>query len=237
MIRSDQRHSADLFRCWAYTVGEYRKQQTQQRNSDSWTVAEKVKGELWQNEEETECFCFLAGHESFAAAEGYGIAEEANKFVRNHYGERSWKDAAQIISVSTALNVETEYDPYKEVKEVFPILKVFIAPTAQTVPEGGSCGALTFLSQVTPQTRHVSSIRGTCSVLKLSLSCFRQWYPMAAGPASYGMTDTLGRMHSVPSLVLLPYRLTKMMGLIGGPARWLGGAPLLWSVDDALYVE
>ena len=68
-------------------------------------------------EEETECFCFLAGHESFAAAEGaIGIAEKANKVrqkplrvILNGLG----KDAAQIISrINGFTFVETEYDPY-----------------------------------------------------------------------------------------------------------------------------
>ena len=76
-------------------------------------------------EEDTDCFCFLAGHESFAAAEGaIGIAEKANKVrkkplrvILNGLG----KDAAQIISrINGFTFVETEYDPYKnEVKEVF----------------------------------------------------------------------------------------------------------------------
>src|SRR5699024_2551411 len=76
-------------------------------------------------EEETDCCCFLAGHESFAAAEGaIGIAEKANKVrqkplrvILNGLG----KDAAQIISrINGFTYVETEYDPYtNEVKEVF----------------------------------------------------------------------------------------------------------------------
>ena len=75
-------------------------------------------------EEETECFAFLAGHESFAAAEGaIGIAEKANKVrqkplrvILNGLG----KDAAQIISrINGFTFVETEYDPYTNtVKEV-----------------------------------------------------------------------------------------------------------------------
>ena len=75
-------------------------------------------------EEDTECFAFLAGHESFAAAEGaIGIAEKANKVrkkplrvILNGLG----KDAAQIISrINGFTYVETEYDPYtEEVKEV-----------------------------------------------------------------------------------------------------------------------
>ena len=99
-------------------------------------------------EEETECFCFLAGHESFAAAEGaIGIAEKANKVrqkplrvILNGLG----KDAAQIISrINGFTYVETEYDPYKnEVKEVFrkaysdgPRAKVNCYG-ANSVPEG-----------------------------------------------------------------------------------------------------
>ena len=76
-------------------------------------------------EEETECFCFLAGHESFAAAEGaIGIAEKANKVrqkplrvILNGLG----KDAAQIISrINGFTYVETKYDPYTNtVEEVF----------------------------------------------------------------------------------------------------------------------
>ena len=76
-------------------------------------------------EEETDCFCFLAGHESFAAAEGaIGIAEKANKVrqkplrvILNGLG----KDAAEIIArINGFTFVETEYDPYTNtVKEVF----------------------------------------------------------------------------------------------------------------------
>ncbi len=125
-------------------------------------------------EEETDCFCFLAGHESFAAAEGaIGIAEKANKVrkkplrvILNGLG----KDAAQIISrINGFTYVETEYDPYKnEVKEVFrksyseglraKVNCYGVIAFRKVLP---SCGkkALTFLSQVTPQTRLVSSIR------------------------------------------------------------------------------
>ena len=85
-------------------------------------------------EEETECFCFLAGHESFAAAEGaIGIAEKANKVrqkplrvILNGLG----KDAAQIISrINGFTYVETEYDPYKnEVKEVYNLDEAYFLP-------------------------------------------------------------------------------------------------------------
>ena len=76
-------------------------------------------------EEETECFAFLAGHESFAAAEGaIGIAEKANKVRQKplkSYLKRIRKDAAQIISrINGFTYVETEMDYYTgEVKEVF----------------------------------------------------------------------------------------------------------------------
>ena len=86
-------------------------------------------------EEDTECFAFLAGHESFAAAEGaIGIAEKANKVrkkplrvILNGLG----KDAAQIISrINGFTYVETEYDPYKnEVKEVFRNCLLYTSPS------------------------------------------------------------------------------------------------------------
>ena len=87
----------------------------------------RISGTAHRNihEEETECFAFLAGHESFAAAEGaIGIAEKANKVrqkplrvILNGLG----KDAAQIISrINGFTYVETEMDYYTgEVKEVF----------------------------------------------------------------------------------------------------------------------
>ena len=133
--------------CWAYTVGVVlllRKvaavQQMQQQQSVKvfksfcipGSVADECKvclghGNLGKMllEEETDCFCFLAGHESFAAAEGaIGIAEKANKVrkkplrvILNGLG----KDAAQIISrINGFTYVETEYDYYTgELKEVF----------------------------------------------------------------------------------------------------------------------
>ena len=127
-------------------------------------------------EEDTECFAFLAGHESFAAAEGaIGIAEKANKVrtkplrvILNGLG----KDAAQIISrINGFTYVETQYD-YKtgELKEVYraiPRIPSLRAPRStatvltmfrKALP---SCGkrTLTFPSPVTPPTRPVSSIR------------------------------------------------------------------------------
>ena len=94
-------------------------------------------------EEDTDCFCFLAGHESFAAAEGaIGIAEKANKVrkkplrvILNGLG----KDAAQIISrINGFTYVETEYDYYTgELKEVF---RRILTPT-DFVPKVNCYGA------------------------------------------------------------------------------------------------
>ena len=120
-------------------------------------------------EEDTECFAFLAGHESFAAAEGaIGIAEKANKVrqkplrvILNGLG----KDAAQIIArINGFTYVETEYDYYTgELKEVFrkaysdgPRAKVNCYG-ANDVREG--VAIMTFPSPETPPTRLVSSIQ------------------------------------------------------------------------------
>ena len=123
-------------------------------------------------EEETKCFAFLAGHESFAAAEGaIGIAEKANKVrkeplrvILNGLG----KDAAQIIArINGFTYVETEMDYYTgEVKEVFRKAysdglraKVNCYGANDVTEALQSCGrkALTFPSPVTPPTPHVSS--------------------------------------------------------------------------------
>ena len=180
-------------------------------------------------EEETDCFCFLAGHESFAAAEGaIGIAEKANKVrkkplrvILNGLG----KDAAQIISrINGFTYVETEYDPYKnEVKEVF----------RKSYSEGlrakvNCYGANTGNS--TNPTRFQHPVAGTykkeCNEkgkkyfsVASGGGTGRTLHPdnMAAGPASYGMTDTLGRMHSDAQFAgssSVPAHV-EMMGLIG----------------------
>ena len=163
-------------------------------------------------EEETECFCFLAGHESFAAAEGaIGIAEKANKVrqkplrvILNGLG----KDAAQIISrINGFTYVETEYDPYKnEVKEVFRkaysegLRAKVNCYGANSVPEGVAImwkEGVDVSGGGTGRTLHPDN--------------------MAAGPASYGMTDTLGRMHSDAQFAgssSVPAHV-EMMGLIG----------------------
>ena len=198
-------------------------------------------------EEETECFCFLAGHESFAAAEGaIGIAEKANKVrqkplrvILNGLG----KDAAQIISrINGFTYVETEYDPYKnEVKEVFRkaysegLRAKVNCYGANSVPEGVAIMwkedvDISITGNSTNPTRFQHPVAGTYKKERLEAGkkyfsvasgggTGRTLHPdnMAAGPASYGMTDTLGRMHSDAQFAgssSVPAHV-EMMGLIG----------------------
>ena len=177
-------------------------------------------------EEETDCFCFLAGHESFAAAEGaIGIAEKANKVrkkplrvILNGLG----KDAAQIIArINGFTYVETEYDYFTgDLKEVFrkaysdgPRAKVNCYG-ANDVREGVAImwkeGVdVSITGNSTNPTRFQHPVAGTYKkeCVEQGKKYFsvasgggtgRTLHPdnMAAGPASYGMTDTMGRMHS-----------------------------------------
>ena len=197
--------------------------------------------------EETDCFCFLAGHESFAAAEGaIKIALNANKVrtkplrvILNGLG----KDAAYIISrINGFTYVKTEFDPAtEEVKVVSE--KAFSTGAradvkcygSDSVPEGVAIMRLenvgvSITGNSTNPTRFQHPVAGTYKkwCMENGKKYFsvasgggtgRTLHPdnMAAGPASYGMTDTLGRMHgdaqfagssSVPAHV-------EMMGLIG----------------------
>ena len=197
--------------------------------------------------ESTECFCFLAGHESFAAAEGaIKIALNANKVrvkplrvILNGLG----KDAAFIISrINGVTYVETEFDPYTEEVNVISETPFSKGPRADvkcygsdSVPEGVAIMRLenvgvSITGNSTNPTRFQHPVAGTykkwCNengVKYFSVASGggtgRTLHPdnMAAGPASYGMTDTMGRMHgdaqfagssSVPAHV-------EMMGLIG----------------------
>ena len=197
--------------------------------------------------EETECFCFLAGHESFAAAEGaIKIALNANKVrvkplrvILNGLG----KDAAMIISrINGFTYVQTEFDPYTEEVKVVKETAYSTGDRAKvkcygsdSVPEGVAIMRLenvgvSITGNSTNPTRFQHPVAGTykkwCQengVKYFSVASGggtgRTLHPdnMAAGPASYGMTDTLGRMHgdaqfagssSVPAHV-------EMMGLIG----------------------
>ena len=177
-------------------------------------------------EEDTECFAFLAGHESFAAAEGaIGIAEKANKVrkkplrvILNGLG----KDAAQIIArINGFTYVETEMDYYTgEVKEVFRkaysdgLRAKVNCYGANDVTEGVAIMwkenvDVSITGNSTNPTRFQHPVAGTYKKERLANGkkyfsvasgggTGRTLHPdnMAAGPASYGMTDTMGRMHS-----------------------------------------
>ena len=219
-------------------------------------------------EEETKCFAFLAGHESFAAAEGaIGIAEKANKVrkeplrvILNGLG----KDAAQIIArVNGFTYVETEMDYYTgEVKEVFrkcyskdpesPRAKVNCYG-ANDVTEGVAImwkeGVdVSITGNSTNPTRFQHPVAGTYK--KECIDAGKKYFSvasgggtgrtlhpdnMAAGPASYGMTDTMGRMHSdaqVAGSSSVPAHV-EMMGLIG-----MGNNPMVGAtVAVAVSVE
>jgi len=197
--------------------------------------------------EETKCFCFLAGHESFAAAEGaIGIAKTANKVrkeplrvILNGLG----KDAAYIISrINGFTFVETEYNQYtEELKEVYT--KAFSEGDrakvkcygANDVNEGVAIlrkeeVQVSITGNSTNPTRFQHLVAGTYK--KWTTENGKKYFSVAsgggtgrtlhpdnmgAGPASYGLTDSMGRMHgdaqfagssSVPAHV-------EMMGLIG----------------------
>ena len=216
-------------------------------------------------EEETKCFAFLAGHESFAAAEGaIGIAEKANKVrkeplrvILNGLG----KDAAQIIArINGFTYVETEMDYYTgEVKEVFR--KAYSTGLrakvncygANDVTEGVAImwkeGVdVSITGNSTNPTRFQHPVAGTYKkeCVEKGKKYFsvasgggtgRTLHPdnMAAGPASYGMTDTMGRMHSDAQFAgssSVPAHV-EMMGLIG-----MGNNPMVGAtVACAVAVE
>ena len=198
-------------------------------------------------EEDTECFAFLAGHESFAAAEGaIGIAEKANKVrkkplrvILNGLG----KDAAKIISrINGFTFVETEMD-YKtgEVKEISRtaysdgLRSKVNCYGANDVTEGVAIMwkenvDISITGNSTNPTRFQHPVAGTYKKERLEAGkkyfsvasgggTGRTLHPdnMAAGPASYGMTDTMGRMHSDAQFAgssSVPAHV-EMMGLIG----------------------
>ncbi len=216
-------------------------------------------------EEETDCFAFLAGHESFAAAEGaIGIAEKANRVrqkplrvILNGLG----KDAAQVIArINGFTFVETEMDYYTgEVKEVYrkaysdgPRAKVNCYG-ANDVTEGVAImwkeGVdVSITGNSTNPTRFQHPVAGTYKkeCMEKGKKYFsvasgggtgRTLHPdnMAAGPASYGMTDTMGRMHSDAQFAgssSVPAHV-EMMGLIGA-----GNNPMVgMTVSVAVAIE
>ena len=198
-------------------------------------------------EEETECFCFLAGHESFAAAEGaIGIAEKANKVRKNPLRvilNGLGKDAAQVIArINGFTYVETEMDYHTgEVKEIFR--KAYSTGLRAKVNCYGSNDVtegvaimwkegvdVSITGNSTNPTRFQHPVAGTYKTegVEQGKKYFsvasgggtgRTLHPdhMAAGPASYGMTDTMGRMHSDAQFAgssSVPAHV-EMMGLIG----------------------
>ncbi len=176
--------------------------------------------------DETKCFCFLAGHESFAAAEGaIGIVRNANKarkvplrVILNGLG----KDAAQIISrINGFTYVKTKFDYYTGALNIVEEIKYSDTERANVrcfgaddVREGVAImhheGVdVSITGNSTNPTRFQHPVAGTYKkeCIEQGKKYFsvasgggtgRTLHPdnMAAGPASYGMTDTMGRMHS-----------------------------------------
>lgn len=216
-------------------------------------------------DEKTSCFCFLAGHESFAAAEGaIGIARTANKVRKNPLRvilNGLGKDAAMIISrINGFTYVQTEYDYFScELKVVREIAysdgeraKVRCYG-ADDVREGVAIMQaedvdVSITGNSTNPTRFQHPVAGTYK--KLCYDSGKKYFSvasgggtgrtlhpdnMAAGPASYGMTDTMGRMHSDAQFAgssSVPAHV-EMMGLIG-----MGNNPMVGaSVACAVAVE
>ena len=215
--------------------------------------------------DETKCFAFLAGHESFAAAEGaIGLARSANKarkedlkVILNGLG----KDAAQIISrINGFTYVQTQFDYYTgEVKVIKEIAysngerSKVRCYGADDVREGVAIMHLegvdvSITGNSTNPTRFQHPVAGTYKkeCIEQGKKYFsvasgggtgRTLHPdnMAAGPASYGMTDTMGRMHSDAQFAgssSVPAHV-EMMGLIGA-----GNNPMVgMTVACAVAVE
>ena len=215
--------------------------------------------------EETNCFCFLAGHESFAAAEGaIGIARTANKarksplrVILNGLG----KDAAYIISrINGFTYVETQYDYFTGELTVVREVAFSDGDKAKVrcfgcddVQEGVAVMQMekvdvSITGNSTNPTRFQHPVAGTYKkwCVENGVKYFsvasgggtgRTLHPdnMAAGPASYGMTDTMGRMHSDAQFAgssSVPTHV-EMMGLIG-----MGNNPMVGAtVACAVAVE
>ena len=212
--------------------------------------------------EETGCFCFLAGHESFAAAEGaIGIARTANKarksplrVILNGLG----KDAAYIISrINGFTYVETQYDYFSGELHVVREVAFSDGDKAKVkcygcddVQEGVAVMQLekvdvSITGNSTNPTRFQHPVAGTYKkwCVENGVKYFsvasgggtgRTLHPdnMAAGPASYGMTDTMGRMHSDAQFAgssSVPAHV-EMMGLIGMGNNPMVGATVACAV-------
>ena len=215
--------------------------------------------------EESECFCFLAGHESFAAAEGaIGIVKNANKarkkplrVILNGLG----KDAAQIISrINGFTYVQTQFDYYTGELKIVREIRYSEGERANVrcygaddVREGVAImhkeGVdVSITGNSTNPTRFQHPVAGTYKKERIEAGkkyfsvasgggTGRTLHPdnMAAGPASYGMTDTLGRMHSDAQFAgssSVPAHV-EMMGFLG-----MGNNPMVGAtVAVAVAVE
>ncbi len=215
--------------------------------------------------EDTKCFAFLAGHESFAAAEGaIGIARSANKVrkedlrvILNGLG----KDAAQIISrINGFTYVQTQFDyatgkvaVVKEIAYSDGERSKVRCYGADDVREGVAIMHMegvdvSITGNSTNPTRFQHPVAGTYKkeCIEQGKKYFsvasgggtgRTLHPdnMAAGPASYGMTDTMGRMHSDAQFAgssSVPAHV-EMMGLIG-----MGNNPMVGAtVAVAVAIE
>ena len=212
--------------------------------------------------EDTQCFAFLAGHESFAAAEGaIGIAKTANKVrktplkvILNGLG----KDAAYIISrINGFTYVKTQYDYYTgELNEVSRTAfsdgerSQVLCYGADDVNEGVAIMRkekvdVSITGNSTNPTRFQHPVAGTYK--KWAVENGKKYFSvasgggtgrtlhpdnMAAGPASYGMTDTMGRMHSDAQFAgssSVPAHV-EMMGLIGMGNNPMVGATVAFAV-------
>lgn len=220
-------------------------------------------------DENTKCFAFLAGHESFAAAEGaIGIAASANKVrkeplkvILNGLG----KDAAQIISrINGFTYVETEYDFYNNKLKVIREIPYSKGDRRQVkcygandVKEGVAIMHLegvdvSITGNSTNPTRFQHPVAGTYKkeCIENGKKYFsvasgggtgRTLHPdnMAAGPSSYGMTDTMGRMHSDAQFAgssSVPAHV-EMMGFVGMGNNPMVGATVKVAVSIEEHVK
>ena len=212
--------------------------------------------------EDTKCFAFLAGHESFAAAEGaIGIAKSANKVrkqplkvILNGLG----KDAAQIISrINGFTYVKTDFDFYTGKLKIVEEIKYsdgerskVLCYGANDVREGVAIMHhenvdVSITGNSTNPTRFQHPVAGTYKKERIELGkkyfsvasgggTGRTLHPdnMSAGPASYGMTDTMGRMHSDAQFAgssSVPAHV-EMMGFIGMGNNPMVGATVATAV-------
>ena len=208
--------------------------------------------------EETQCFAFLAGHESFAAAEGaIKIAEMANKVRKNPLRvilNGLGKDAAMIISrINGFTYVQTEFDYYTGELKVVKTKAYSDGPRAKVNCYGVAIMwkedvDVSITGNSTNPTRFQHPVAGTYKKERVLAGkpyfsvasgggTGRTLHPdnMAAGPASYGMTDTLGRMHSDAQFAgssSVPAHV-EMMGFLGMGNNPMVGATVAVAVSVA----